>query len=111
MSAKPKLKTLDEIAHELTRRLRNAKDNLGGDMIPAEGYQNRGRHEWDLGIAVALNAALQSACDQGRADERKALREWLLGRSGGKWRAGTEDRLVSIEAVLAALAAREKESR
>jgi len=104
MSAKPKLKTLDEIAHELTRRLRNAKDNLGGDMIPAEGYQNRGRHEWDLGIAVALNAALQSACDQGRADERKALREWLRSLD-------TEDRLVSIEAVLAALAAREKESR
>jgi len=104
MSAKPKLKTLDEIAHELTRRLRNAKDNLGGDMIPAEGYQNRGRHEWDLGIAVALNAALQSACDQGRADERKALREWLRSLD-------TEDRLVSIEAVLAALDAREKESR
>ena len=54
--------------------------------------------------AVRCRAALQQAYDLGRAEERKALRE-IVTEARGDWDVGLK------ENILAALDAREKESR
>jgi hypothetical protein len=54
---------LEELAEDFVRRLRNAKDDRGGDMIPEEDYWHRGAKTWDEGVKVALLTLLETVRD------------------------------------------------
>jgi len=102
--AKPEPKTLDEIAWEIVKRVKDC--------------QNISTDKYDCAY---VRAALQQARDRGRAEERKALRAWAHkqhaeiderrksagGRHPGWFFTQLEGEDAAINNLLAALDARE----